>query len=81
MSCSVTGGGVKVATGTPEYLALKICQGMLQYEEEVKKLDIEKQLQVEEAKKKLEGAGFIQGHKLTQKGELALQYLDECKMV
>jgi hypothetical protein len=80
MSCSVTGGGVRVATGTPEYLALKLCQGMLQYEDELKKLDIEKQLQVQEAKKKLESAGFVQGYKLTQKGEVALQYLEECKM-
>jgi len=80
MSCTVGDGKASIRVGSPEWLALKLSSGMLNYEEELKKLDIEKQEAVDVARKKLVGAGYIQGHKLTEKGEKALAYLEECKI-
>jgi len=79
-SCVVGDKGVKIQVGSPEYLALKLSSGLLNYDEEVKKLDIERQAEVEEARKKLVQAGYLDGFKVTPKGEKALQFLEECKI-
>jgi Mn-dependent DtxR family transcriptional regulator len=78
--CAVSDGKVKIESGSPEFLALKITNGLLNYDEEMKKLDVEKQEQVEEARKRLEQAGYIQGYKLTEKGKTALDFLTECSL-
>ena len=79
-SCVVGDKGVKIQVGSPEYLALKLSSGLLNYDEEIKKLDIERQAEVEEARKKLVQAGYLDGFKVTPKGEKALQFLEECKI-
>jgi hypothetical protein len=79
-SCAVGDKGVKIQVGSPEYLALKLSSGLLNYDEEIKKLDIERQAEVEEARKKLVQAGYLDGFKVTPKGEKALQFLEECRI-
>jgi len=81
MSCSCSDGKASIRHGSPEYLALKLSNGMLDFQAELAKLDIEKQELVEKARKKLADAGFIQGYKLTPKGEKAYAFLEECRIV
>jgi hypothetical protein len=78
--CEVGNGNIKVKLKSAEYLALKLSDGILNYDEELKKFDVEKQAEIETAKKRLELAGFIDGFKLTEKGKKALEYLEECKI-
>jgi len=80
VSCSVTDGKCSIRAGSPEFTALKACSGMLNYQDEVQKLDLERQEQVEAARKKLNEANYVEGYKITPKGERALNFLEECKI-
>jgi len=61
-------------------MALKLSTGLLNFDEELSKFDLEKQEQIQEARTKMIVAGFIDGYKLTEKGQKALAYLTECEI-
>lgn len=79
-SCAVGDGKCRIQHGSAEYLALKMSAGILNYDEELKKMDLDRQTEVEDARKKLHDSGYVDGYKITPKGEKALSFLDECKI-
>lgn len=78
--CRVSDGKCTIENGSPEHLALTMCGGILNYDEEFQKFDLEKQGEIEKARQKLRGAGYVDGYKVTPKGEKALEFITECKV-